>query len=73
MARRTEPFDCEIKGCTQASYRGPMCRKHKKLVPMGMVIEQMVEGMTASHRIASKHRKRQLAFVRAKIASGEAV
>lgn len=70
MAKRG-PYevDCSIKGCSRVAYRGFLCRKHKQLLPLGMVIEAVSEGITASSRIAHKHRKRQLAYVRKLLAT----
>ena len=64
MARDPYTPDCSIKGCTRATVRGKLCRKHQAMVPQVMVIAGVTEGMAAQHRIARKHHEKHYRYVR---------
>jgi hypothetical protein len=60
---------CGIKGCDRHAYKGSLCRKHFALVPQSAKYEAWHDLYEAQQVAVAKVRRKQLALVRALLAS----
>jgi len=59
-----ENHPCQIKGCKRRTYKGGLCRGHYDLVPLAMRMDCTIECMTAQRKVAARHHRKQLAYVK---------
>lgn len=62
--QNNERYPCKIKGCARTAHKGFLCRGHYALVPQAMPMDLVIESMHAQRKIAAKHHRKQLAYVR---------